>query len=81
MIQRSKGSNSFQENVVRRIGMTSIAFSAFIITMEPSFGMDDYFILRQQARDPLKARAMKELKDLKTLQDARLDACVGEFES
>ena len=81
IIPRSKCSNSFQENVVRRIGMTSIAFSAFIITIEPSFGMDDYFMLREQARDPLKAKAMKELRDLRTLQDARLDACVGEFES
>jgi hypothetical protein len=49
------------------------------MSIEPSIGIDEYFVLRQQARDPWNAKAVKELRELKSLQDSRLDACVGKF--
>jgi hypothetical protein len=81
MIPRSKCFNLLHDDVAQRIvvALTTIAFSSFMIPIEPSIGMDEYFILRQQAKDPLKAKAVKELRELKTLQDSRLDACVGTF--
>jgi len=42
----------------------------------PAQAADDFF-LQQRSSDPLKVKAMKELRDLKALQDSRLDACVG----
>mmetsp|Transcript_12582 Transcript_12582/g.23593 ORF Transcript_12582/g.23593 Transcript_12582/m.23593 type:complete len:144 (+) Transcript_12582:281-712(+) len=55
---------------------SSIAITMLIMSPDSSHGVDDYFLLRQQSQDPIKVKAMRELRELKMLQDSRLDSCV-----
>jgi len=41
---------------------------------------EDYSFFQQPPKDPLKVKALKELSDLKKLQDSRLELCIGKFQ-
>ena len=56
-----------------------ILFTSFHTILEPisasAASFDDYFTSSSKYEDPIKAKARKELSDLKNLQDSRLDLC------
>ncbi len=61
------------------VASLSIATAAQLTLNVPSSHAYDEYLYLQQPPSPTKAKAMKELRDLKTLQDARLGACEGKF--
>lgn len=64
-----------------RLHSSSIAISAMLLmSPDPSYGVDNYFSIREQSQDPIKVKAMKDLMALKMLQDSRLESCVGKFD-
>ncbi len=59
------------------LGLGVILFS---IASSPVYAEDASFF-QQPSKDPLRVKALKELNDLKKLQDSRLELCVGKFRS
>jgi len=49
------------------------------IASSPVYAEDASFF-QQPPKDPLRVKALKELNDLKKLQDSRLELCVGKFQ-
>lgn len=55
----------------------ALQLSLIGITVLPANASEDFFFQNQMS--PRQERALRDLKDLKTLQDSRLDICVGKL--
>mmetsp|Transcript_7588 Transcript_7588/g.11407 ORF Transcript_7588/g.11407 Transcript_7588/m.11407 type:complete len:164 (+) Transcript_7588:96-587(+) len=57
------------------IGFLAAGVIFFSIASSPVYA-EDYSFFQQPPKDPLKVKALKELSDLKKLQDSRLELCI-----
>ena len=70
---------NFHSHFLRSTAAAIVTALLFMLTSLPALAADgDFFLQGNNGQtDPRKAKAMKQVVDLKTFQDSKLDACIG----